>query len=200
MNTNAKIAAIGLAAALVGGSAGATLTSWKSGPAVAETQPAPVVTTPAPAPIAAEPTAPTVEPLTADAQIEPDASEYAPAAPARPVDVASNRHAAEPTSAAAPATRSSRSTGSSAHSSSRQVNYDYGQPRASSAPSAYTYRNEPSFWNKHRDILTVGIGAGSGALLGGLFGGKKGAAIGTLAGAGGSALYTYKLRKRHSSY
>jgi hypothetical protein len=57
-----------------------------------------------------------------------------------------------------------------------------------------------SFWQKHRDKLTVAIGAGSGAAVGGLIGGKKGAAIGALAGGGGSALYTYKLRKRDRRY
>lgn len=57
-----------------------------------------------------------------------------------------------------------------------------------------------SFWQKHRDKLTVAIGAGSGAAIGGLIGGKKGAAIGALAGGGGSALYTYKLRNRTRRY
>jgi hypothetical protein len=57
-----------------------------------------------------------------------------------------------------------------------------------------------SFWQKHRDKLTVAMGTGGGALLGGLIGGKKGAAIGALGGAGGSALYTYKLRKRNRRY
>jgi hypothetical protein len=53
-----------------------------------------------------------------------------------------------------------------------------------------------SFWDKHRDKLTVGIGAGTGALVGGLAGGKKWALIGAGIGAGGAALYTYKIRKR----
>jgi hypothetical protein len=57
-----------------------------------------------------------------------------------------------------------------------------------------------SFWQKHRDKLTVAMGTGGGALIGGLIGGKKGAAIGGLSGAGGSALYTYKLRKRNRRY
>ena len=68
---------------------------------------------------------------------------------------------------------------------SRQVYYDYGQPQ------------HRSFWQKHRDKLTVGGGTLGGALIGGLVGGGKGAAIGALAGGGGSALYTYKLRKKH---
>jgi len=70
----------------------------------------------------------------------------------------------------------------------RRVYYDYGQTKGR------------SFWQKHRDKLTVAMGTGGGALIGGLIGGKKGAAIGALSGAGGSALYTYKLRKRNRNY
>lgn len=68
------------------------------------------------------------------------------------------------------------------------VNYAYTQPR------------QRTFWQKHRDKLTVAMGTGGGAILGALIGGKKGAAIGALAGAGGSALYTYKIRKRNRRY
>jgi hypothetical protein len=79
--------------------------------------------------------------------------------------------------------------GRSNSGSSRQVYYDYNtQPR------------KRSFWQKHRDKLTVAAGAGGGALLGGLLGGKKGAAIGALAGGGGAALWTYKIRKRNRTY
>src|SRR6266550_2506121 len=74
-------------------------------------------------------------------------------------------------------------------SSSRRVYYDYQQPRRGR-----------TFWQKHRDKLTVAMGTGGGAILGGLFGGKKGAAIGALAGGGGSALYTYKIRHRSRRY
>ena len=70
----------------------------------------------------------------------------------------------------------------------RRVYYDYNRPSGR------------TFWQKHRDKLTVGIGTGAGALIGGLVGGKKGAAIGALSGAGGSALYTYKLRNRNRRY
>ncbi len=74
-----------------------------------------------------------------------------------------------------------------------------------SAPRYYsssTYQRPQgrSFWSKHRDKLTVAMGTGGGALIGGLIGGKKGAAIGALSGGGGSALYTYKLRKRNRRY
>jgi hypothetical protein len=75
-----------------------------------------------------------------------------------------------------------------ASNNSRRVYYDYGQQKGR------------SFWQKHRDKLTVAMGAGGGALVGGLVGGKKGAAIGALAGGGGSALYTYKIRKRNRNY
>jgi len=93
----------------------------------------------------------------------------------------------------------------SGQATSRNVNYR-SQRRASSSSSRrvyYDYGNQPkgrSFWSKHRDKLTVAMGTGGGALVGGLIGGKKGAGIGALAGAGGSALYTYKLRNRTRRY
>lgn len=70
--------------------------------------------------------------------------------------------------------------------------------RAYDSRSYYDYQNRNrSVWDKHRDKLTVAGGAGAGALLGAIIGGKKGAVIGALTGAGGSALYTYKLRDRN---
>ena len=75
-----------------------------------------------------------------------------------------------------------------ARSSTRRVYYDYSRPHGR------------SFWQKHRDKLTLAIGTGAGAAIGGLIGGGKGAAIGALSGAGGSALYTYKLRRRSPRY
>jgi len=71
-------------------------------------------------------------------------------------------------------------------SNSRRVYYDYNNSS-----------NNRTFWQKHRDKLTMAIGTGLGAAIGGLAGGKKGAGIGALSGLGGSALYTYKLRNRH---
>ena len=61
-------------------------------------------------------------------------------------------------------------------------------------------RTHRTFWQKHRDKLTVAGTTLGGAAVGGLAGGKKGAAIGSLVGAGGGAVYTYKLRKRHRRY
>jgi len=62
-----------------------------------------------------------------------------------------------------------------------------------------TYRR-PNFYQRHRNVINVGIGTAAGALLGGLIGGRKGALIGTLAGAGGAALYTYKLNPKTRRY
>ena len=80
----------------------------------------------------------------------------------------------------------------------------YRAPRRTTTRRAYyDYETAPkgrSFWQKHRDKLTMAIGTGAGAGVGALIGGKKGAGIGALAGLGGSALYTYKLRKRNRSY
>ena len=59
---------------------------------------------------------------------------------------------------------------------------------------------KPSFYKRHRNLINIAIGTGAGALLGGLIGGKKGALIGTAAGAGGAALYTYKLNPKTRRY
>jgi hypothetical protein len=67
--------------------------------------------------------------------------------------------------------------------------YDYRDNRG--------FRDNRSFWDKHRDKLTVAGGAGAGALLGSIIGGKRATLIGALAGAGGGALYTYKIRNRN---
>jgi len=76
-----------------------------------------------------------------------------------------------------------------ASNNTRRVYYDYNQQPA-----------KRSFWQKHRDKLTVAMGAGGGALLGSIIGGKKGAAIGALGGGGGAAIYTYGIRKRNRRY
>ena len=63
-----------------------------------------------------------------------------------------------------------------------------------------TTYERPSFYKRHRNLINIGIGTAAGALLGGLIGGKKGALIGTAAGAGGAALYTYKLNPKTRRY
>lgn len=62
------------------------------------------------------------------------------------------------------------------------------------------YRNwdrDRSVWDRHRDKITTAAGAGGGALIGAAVGGKKGAIIGAIAGGGGAALYTYKIRDKN---
>jgi len=97
----------------------------------------------------------------------------------------------------AAASESAANTAAPRRSTSR-VLYRNSGSRASSSRVYYDYQpKKRSFWDKHRDKLTVAIGTGAGAAVGGLIGGKKGAAIGALSGAGGSALWTYKLRNRN---
>ena len=60
----------------------------------------------------------------------------------------------------------------------------------------YRWDQNRSFWDRHRDKLTTGIGAGAGAAVGATVGGKKGALVGALLGGGGAALYTYGIRDK----
>jgi hypothetical protein len=64
----------------------------------------------------------------------------------------------------------------------------------------YHWDRDRSFWDKHRDKLTTGIGAGAGAAVGAAVGGKKGAIVGALLGGGGAALYTYGIRDKNRRY
>ncbi|HEY8559570.1 MAG TPA: glycine zipper domain-containing protein [Pyrinomonadaceae bacterium] len=59
---------------------------------------------------------------------------------------------------------------------------------------------KPNVYQKHRNLINIGIGTAAGAIIGGLIGGKKGALLGTAVGAGGSALYTYKLNPKTKRY
>jgi hypothetical protein len=83
---------------------------------------------------------------------------------------------------------------------SRSSVRNYAHTTTSSSSVSSVRPRGRSFWQKHRDKLTVAMGTGGGAIIGGLIGGKKGAAIGALGGAGGSALYTYKIRNRNRRY
>lgn len=63
----------------------------------------------------------------------------------------------------------------------------------------YRWDQDRSFWDRHRDKLTTGIGAGAGAAVGAMVGGKKGALVGALLGGGGAALYTYGIRDKEQT-
>ena len=90
-------------------------------------------------------------------------------------------------------TRYRRSDGSRRYEQ-RVSDYRYGDRVTSRRRSSWD--RDRSFWDRHRDKLTTGIGAGAGAAVGAAVGGKKGAVIGALVGGGGAALYTYKLRDK----
>jgi len=177
-----KLLPVALIAALIGGSVGA-LVMHKSQPAAAETTTAAQTTA---QPLASNATAQDAEMVPAQFNTAGEqtayktgfADGYAAATDNRGVSTTS-------TVRRAPSRVVYRNSGSRASSS--RVYYDY-KPR------------QRSFWDKHRDKLTVAMGTGAGAMIGGLIGGKKGAGIGALSGAGGSALWTYKLRNRNRNY
>ena len=178
-----KLLPVALVAALIGGSVGAVVMHSRSQPATAEPQ-ATTATVPA-----------------TDAQYQ----------------TASNRDSFIPAEFSSASEQSAYKTGfadgfracssgaaglsTSGYQNSAPVYRNAGRRYAHTTSSSYSTRPKGrSFWQKHRDKLTVAMGTGGGAIIGGLIGGKKGAAIGALGGAGGSALYTYKLRNRNRRY
>lgn len=177
-----KLLPVALIAALVGGSVGA-LVMHKSQPASAETTTA-----------AAQDTARTVPAAqqVSDNELVPTQFNTAGEQTAYKTGFADGFAAAADTEQRTTSTR---------RATSRVVYRNAGTSRASSNRVYYNYEpRKRSFWDKHRDKLTVAMGAGAGAAIGGLIGGKKGAAIGALSGGGGSALWTYKLRNRNRNY
>ncbi len=60
----------------------------------------------------------------------------------------------------------------------------------------YSYQR-PSFYQRHKHVIDVGIGTGAGALIGGLLRGRRGAGWGALIGGGGGALYTTVLKPKN---
>jgi hypothetical protein len=64
----------------------------------------------------------------------------------------------------------------------------------------YSYDQNSSIWDEHRDKITTAGGAVAGAVIGGLIGGKKGALIGAITGGAGAAIYTYKIRDKNRPY
>ena len=177
-----KLLPVALIAALVGGSVGA-LVMHKSQPASAETTTAAAQDTAR--------TAPTAQQVS-DNELVPTQFNTAGEQTAYKTGFADGFAAAADTE---------QRTTSSRRATSRVVYRNAGSSRASSNRVYYNYEpRKRSFWDKHRDKLTVAMGTGAGAAIGGLIGGKKGAAIGALSGGGGSALWTYKLRTRNRNY
>jgi len=180
-----KLLPVALIAALVGGSVGA-LVMHKSQPAEAETRTA-----------AAQETSRNAVPAAEQTQVSDN--EMVPAEFNTAVEQTAYKTGFADGFAAA-AQSGQRSVTTTRRAPSRVVYRNSGS-RASSNRVYYNYEpRKRSFWDKHRDKLTVAMGAGAGAAVGGLIGGKKGAAIGALSGGGGSALWTYKLRNRNRNY
>ncbi|QYO64641.1 YMGG-like glycine zipper-containing protein [Leptolyngbya sp. 7M] len=61
-------------------------------------------------------------------------------------------------------------------------------------------KDDGNVYDRHRNLINIGIGAGAGAIIGAIAGGGKGAAIGAAAGAGGGALYTYVFNPKTKKY
>lgn len=176
-----KLLPVALIAALVGGSVGA-LVMHKSQPAAAET----TTTTPSTTKTAAD------QQATNENEMVPAEFNTSGEQTAYKTGFADGFSAA---------TNQTVSTATTVRRSPARVVYRNGGSRASSQRVYYDYKpRQRSFWDKHRDKLTVAMGTGAGAAIGGLIGGGKGAAIGALSGAGGSALWTYKLRNRNRTY
>jgi hypothetical protein len=181
-----KLLPVALVAALIGGSVGAVVMHSRSTPTTAEPQ-----STTATVP-------------TTDAQYQATASNRDSFVPAE-FSSASEQSAYKTGFADGFRACSSGAAGNQLSTSGAPVYRNAGRSYAHSTSSrtATSYSTRPqgrSFWQKHRDKLTVAMGTGGGAIIGALIGGKKGAAIGALGGAGGSALYTYKLRNRNRRY
>jgi hypothetical protein len=177
-----KLLPVALIAALIGGSVGA-LVMHKTQPAAAETT-------------TAAQNAPQTTPAAAE---QPANNEMVPAE----FNTAGEQTAYKTGFADgfAAATQTEQRSVTTTRRAPTRVVYRNSGSRASSQRVYYNYEpRKRSFWDKHRDKLTVAMGTGGGALIGGLIGGKKGAAIGALSGGGGSALWTYKLRNRNRNY
>ena len=85
------------------------------------------------------------------------------------------------------------------------VSRSYAGTRTTRRPVYYQTRSynsyrRPSFYQRHKHVIDVGIGTGAGALIGGLLRGKRGAGWGALIGGGSGALYTTVLKPKKRIY
>lgn len=58
------------------------------------------------------------------------------------------------------------------------------------------YNDNRNIYQRHRNLINIGIGGAAGAIIGGIIGGKKGALIGAGVGAGSGAAYTYGINPK----
>ena len=182
-----KLLPVALIAALIGGSVGA-LVMHKSSPASAETTTASLNNARTATPVTTQTVADNNELVPGEFNTAGEQTAY-------------KTGFADGFAAASQAENRTMGTTSSVRRSPQRVVYRNSGSRASSQRVYYDYQpKKRTFWDRHRDKLTVAMGTGAGAAIGGLIGGKKGAAIGALSGAGGSALWTYKLRNRNRNY
>lgn len=86
-----------------------------------------------------------------------------------------------------------RSTATRSYARTRTVRRPVYQTRG------YSYQR-PSFYQRHKHVIDVGIGTGAGALIGGLLRGKRGAGYGALIGGGSGLLYTTVLKPKKRVY
>ncbi|MEZ5346907.1 MAG: hypothetical protein R2681_15275 [Pyrinomonadaceae bacterium] len=60
----------------------------------------------------------------------------------------------------------------------------------------YKQNQKKSTYDKHRNLINIGVGTAAGTILGALIGGKKGALIGAGVGAGSAAVYSYGINPK----
>lgn len=84
--------------------------------------------------------------------------------------------------------------------SAQQERYEGNRTNYGQRNNRTTTYKKPSLYRRHRNLFNIAMGTGAGAIIGALIGGKRGAGIGAIAGAGGSALYTYKIKPKKRRY
>ena len=60
----------------------------------------------------------------------------------------------------------------------------------------HKFNKKKSTYDKHRNLINIGVGTAAGTIIGALLGGKKGALIGAGVGAGSAAVYSYGINPK----